>query len=448
MCFRIAVAIVFVGACLQASTPAGADGSAAPIGGGDRAPVASAGVLDSLLASTALDLGQLERAVIARNPSLEAAKAAWSEMAARADAAGTLDAPMLDLMAAPGSFGKSTVDEAYSVGLSQRVPIFGQSGLRGRAARSVARAAEEDYRTTAQALIHETRRLYFEYYTAARGAEVNRELSDLLGQFRRVALQRYAAGTAGQQDALQAEVEIAMLDHQRVVLERTRRMVLAQVRALLHDDGDRAVPEPPRELMEPGAPVDPDSAVAIAMRFRPELRGRAALRDARYEELRLAKRARWPEVTLQARYDRFMDVSEWRTSVGLGFDLPIGWGRIGANVRAAQAGLERAELERIAERDRVLAEISAARARVEETMHEVHVIEASVVPATERALASVRAGYEANRSDFLSLLNAERDLARARLGRYRARAEQGMALADLERAIGAVPAALAGEEQR
>jgi outer membrane protein TolC len=44
-------------------------------------------------------------------------------------------------------------------------------------------------------------------------------------------------------------------------------------------------------------------------------------------------------------------------------------------------------------------------------------------------------------------LNAERDLARARLDRYRARAEYGMALADLERAIGIAPAALAEEGQ-
>ena len=249
---------------------------------------------------------------------------------------------------------------------------------------------------------------------------------------------------AGQQDALQAEVELAMLEHQRVVLERNRRVVVARLRALLHDETDRALPEPPPELLEPATAVSPDSAVAIAMRLRPELRGRDALRDARQDELRLAERARLPEVTLQARYDRFMEVPEWRTGVGLEFDLPIGWGRIGANVRAAEAGLERAEAERRAERDRILSEITEARALVEETMHEVHIVETSVIPATERALASVRAGYEANRTDFLSLLNAERDLARARLDIYRARAEQGMAFADLERAIGLSPA-VAGE---
>jgi cobalt-zinc-cadmium efflux system outer membrane protein len=216
---RVRITIVpVIAACLLASAPAGAD------------------ILDSLRTAPTLDLPLLERAVMVRNPSLAAGKAAWREMEARADAAGTLDDPMLDLMAAPGSFGKSGVDEAYSIGLSQRLSIFGQRGLRGRAARSTARAAQEDYRTTAQALIHETRRLYFEYYATARGTEVNQELSDLLSQFHRIALQRYAAGTAGREDALQAEVETAMLEHQRVVLERVRRVTVAQIQALLHDD--------------------------------------------------------------------------------------------------------------------------------------------------------------------------------------------------------------------
>lgn len=422
-----------------APAPAHAERESTPAGGA----LASAGILDTLLAQAPLDLALLERAVIARNPSLGAMRAATLEMEAKADAAGSLDDPMLDLMAAPGSFGKSNVEAAYSIGLSQKLSVFGQRGLRGRAARAEARSTAEEFRAAGQDLVHRTRRLYFEYYAVSRGAEVNRDLRDLLQQFRRVALQKYAAGTAGQQDALQAEVEQAMLEHQRVVLERTRRMITAQLRALLHDETGRSLPEPSQDFGAVGAAVHPDSAVAMAMRLRPELRGREAIRDARQEELRLAERARLPEVAIQARYDRFMDFPEWRTSVGVGLNIPIGWGRIGADVRGAQAGLMRAELERLAERDRVLAEITEARARVEETGHEVHIVDSQLVPATERALASVRAGYEANRTDFLALLNAERDLARARLDRYRARAEYGMALADLDRAIGIAPAALA-----
>jgi outer membrane protein TolC len=75
----------------------------------------------------------------------------------------------------------------------------------------------------------------------------------------------------------------------------------------------------------------------------------------------------------------------------------------------------------------------------------VHILETGVLPATERALVSARAAYEANRGDFLTLLSAERDLSRARLARHRAEAAYRTALADLEWARGAEPPASAAE---
>ncbi|HET9252975.1 MAG TPA: TolC family protein, partial [Candidatus Eisenbacteria bacterium] len=107
-----------------------------------------------------------------------------------------------------------------------------------------------------------------------------------------------------------------------------------------------------------------------------------------------------------------------------------------AGVREASAGVERKNQERLAAIDRARTEIEEARARVQETRHEIHIVETGVIPATERALTSIRSGYESNRTDFLALLNAERDLARARLSGHRARSEYRMALADLERAMG------------
>jgi len=398
--------------------------------------VASSALLDSISTSTSLDLGQLERAVVARNSSLAAMHAAWAEMDAKADVAGSLDSPTVEGFVAPSSLGKENVDPAYSIAVSQHLAIFGQRGLRKKSAEAESRSAAEDYRTKAEELIQGTRRLYYELYVAVRGSEANRELADLLGQFHRIAVQKYAAGTVGEQDALQAEVELARLEHQGVMLGRTRRVVVAQLRALLHDETERSFPDPPKDLAPAPALVSPDSAIALALAHRPELRGQTALRDARELDLNRARRDQLPELTVQGRYDRFMDVPEWRSAVGVGLNVPFLWGRVGAEIREAQAALDRAEQERLATRDRVLAELREARAGVEETEHEMHIMETGVVPATERALASVRVGYEANRSDFLGLLSAERDLASARLDLYEAQAAYRVQLADYERAIG------------
>lgn len=401
----------------------------------DQSPGGRPSALDSLLSAPALDPDLLERAVLASNPSYAAAKAAFRESGARADRTGVLMNPMVGGMVAPRALGNDMIEApGYIVDFSMDFPLFGKLGLEKDAARAEARATGEDLRATRLDLRREARRLYYEFFLVDRGLEVNAELKGLLGQFRSVALQKYAAGLVGQQDALQADVELAMLDHQAIVLGRDRRIVQARVNALLHRNPGEALPVPVDSLPDPRegeeSPGSPDAALT-----RPDVRRAEAERDAWAAERSLAKKRRLPDFTLLARYDAMEAEHEMRPMVGAGLTLPIWFGSFGAGEREAVAGVERKEQERLAAIDRARAEIEEARARVEETRHEIHVVETGVLPATERALASIRAGYEANRSDFLALLNAERDLARARLDWHRARAEYRMALVDWDRAI-------------
>lgn len=409
--------------------------------------------LDSLRAAPVLDLPLLIRAALARNASLGALRAARVVSEARADQAGAWMSPMLEGMAAPRSFGSDAVEPAWAISISQSLPIFGQRGLARRASRNEARAAGEDVRTMRLDVAREANRLYYRMYETARGEAVTEDLRTLVEQFRRIAIQKYAAGTVGQSDALQAEVEIAMLDHERVLLARDRRMATARLKALLHDEDPAPLPDPPATLppaLRPAEAVTPLGADSIDA--LPSVRAREAMRDARAEEYRLARRASLPDLTLTATYDRFWEEAELRPIVGLGLSLPLWRGRFKAQEREARASVERAENERDAARDLARAELAEARARVEETAHEVHILESGVLPATERALVSARAAYEANRGDFLALLNAERDLSRARLSLHRAEAAYRTSLSDLEWARGTetfdVGAALDREDRR
>ena len=432
--------------CLAALVSAPAAALAQPTPRPDR-PEGPDDFLERLFAAPDLDLDALERAVLRRNPSLAAMRSAWASMESRAAVAGAWDDPRVEGMIAPRSLGKEMVDPGWSVQITQMVPLFGQRSLMGKANRAMAGAMREDYRAMRLEMVRMARELYYQLYLAARAIEVNRELAGLLDQVRRVALQKYASGTVGQQDALQADVELAMLEHQLAVAVRSRRETQARLRALVHDETDRRFPDPPRDLAHVSHALG-DTTTATAVASRSELRARAAAIEARRAEIGAAARMRLPELMLIARHDRAMDMPEWRTMVGAGITLPIWFGKTGAGVRAAQADLRRAEQERIAFADSIRAQVEIARARLEETSHELEILETRVVPSTERALASVRAGYEANRSEFPALLMAERDLAKARLDRHQAIAMVHMALADLERAIGLEPAALREEEPR
>jgi cobalt-zinc-cadmium efflux system outer membrane protein len=403
---------------------------------------------DSIPPDSTLGLEWVERAALARNPSLAAMREAWREARARADQAGALEDPMLDAMVAPRSLGSSAVDAGYRIGITQRVPLFGQRGLRRRAAVAEGEALAGDVATARLDLLRDVRDAYYDYYKVCRGQETNRELAELMRGFRKVALAKYAAGTVGQTDPLQAEAELAMLEHQRVVLAQQRRVIVSRMRALLHLSQLTVLPEPPRELPLPEMPETGEWMDVRLKAAWPELQAAEARVRAGRAELALARRERLPESALGVAYDRAWSEPELRASVGLSLNLPLNLGRLGAREREKEAALRRAEDERLAIRDRIDQAIEEASAAFGEGIHDVGIMSDEVVPATERTVRAIQAAYEANRSDFLTLLNATRDLARTRLQLHEAVATAHQAHARLLRALATDAARPEQEEGR
>jgi outer membrane protein TolC len=295
-------------------------------------------------------------------------------------------------------------------------------------------------------LLHEARIAYYEYWRIMRAADLTRELQRLMGEFRRVALAKYSAGQVGQQDPLQADAEIAMLDHQIVVLERERRVTIARLNVLMHDPPDEERPPPPREIALPDTSLDHRDQIERARAHRPELRVVNAEVEASEANVALSDRERWPMTTLGVVYDRFWTESELRTSVTLGLSLPIFAGRRSAARAEARARLAGSIARRDAAADRVALEVSTAVARVHETAHDLSVSRGRLVPLAERTVRATRASYEADRTDFLALLNSVRDLLRARLQADAAFTTLQLARTELDRAVGEMPSFLEEEQ--
>ena len=390
---------------------------------------------DSIPSDSTLSLAWVERVALERNPSLSAMREAWRETQARAEQVGALEDPMVEGMLAPQSLSSRSVEPAYRIGITQQLPIFGQRGLRRRAARAEGEIAAYDFETARLDMLRDVREAYFDYYLVCRGQEINARLVDLMSESRRVALAKYSSGTVEQTDPLQAELELAMLQHDGVVLGQRRRVILARLRALLHLPQSIALPEPPRDLPSPEAPDTGQWLSALTQARWPELAGADASVKGRRASLTLAHRERLPGLGLGFAYDRFWSESELRGSFSLSLNLPLNFGRLAAREREAQAALSKAEDERLAVRDRIAQRIEEASASLGTYLHDVDIMRDVVVPSSERSLKAVRAAYEANRNGFLTLLNATRDLARAELELYEAQVMAHEAEADLQRAL-------------
>jgi len=393
-----------------------------------------------------LELDDVLRRVLERNPSLSAARASWSAARARAQQAGALADPMVDVSVAPQSYGSANVSSAYRVGIEQSFAIFGQRGLRRRAAEAEAVASGWDLRSAQLDLVREARLAFIDYWRVDRAIALNQELLRLLPEIRRVTLAKYAAGLVGQQDPLQVDVEVAMLDHQVVILERERHVTAATLNVLMHEPPESALPPPPADLPLPDTTLGheaPEASMSHATGERSEQRAADARVDAARAQVSLAGRQRLPETGFGLAYDRFWSEPELRASVGVTMNLPVFLGRLSAAQREARAQLDASEAQSQATRDSIALQVAVATARLHEQAHDVDIALNRMVPLSERTLRAVRAGYETDRSDFLTLLNALRDFLRVRLEADESVAMLHAARADLERALGELPPGVA-----
>ena len=397
--------------------------------------------------STALDFEYVLRRVLQRNPSIAAARAAWAEAQAHARQAGALEGPMLEVMAAPGSFGSSSVGSAYRVGITQAFPLFGQRRLRGRIGEAEAATAGWDLRSAQLDLVHRAQMAYADYWEVARAISLNQELLALFPQLRRVSLARYSAGQVGQQEPLQVDVELAMLDHEAVVLERQRLVAVAVLNVLMHDPPDHWLPPPPREIPLPDTSVVHADLAPRARALRPEMRAADARAEASRAGVALAGRQGLPETSFGIAYDRFWGEPELRTTLGITMNLPVTLGRLSAARAEARERLEASKARQDLVRDSVELQVAVAAARFHEQAHDVAIARERLLPLAERTLRASRASYEANRTDFLTVLNSLRGFLRARLETDQSLATLYRARADLDRALGELPSALKEEKQ-
>lgn len=375
--------------------------------------------------------------VLAQNAGLAAAEAAAEAAAYRIDPAGSLEDPMLSFGAAPRSADRN-------VDLSQRLPWPGTLSAREAAARHAASAA--DWSTDAARLTLEAaaKQAYAEWYFAARGIEINRDVQALLDQLIATAEARYAAGRALQQDVLQAEVERAQLETEALRLHRERSAAQARINALLNRTPDQ--PLPPADGIETGRSVlDGRTLERLALERHPALKRLDAEISSAESRVTVARKAFFPHFQVRAGYNGLMDDPDKRPTLGVSINVPFDRGKRRAEVDRALAEMRGAESALRDERSRLLADVARVRAEVVEAVESIAVFEDELLPLAEAFMNAAVADYQSGTGAFLNVVVAEQRLLGTELELERARADYLRRFAELERLTGgALEAAAAG----
>jgi outer membrane protein TolC len=386
-----------------------------------------------------LEIDAIVADVLAVNPDIRAASAAWRAAAQRYPQEVSLEDPMFGVMLGPGSWGSGEVNDAYTIEASQKLPWPGKRALRGNIARAEANAAYYDVGEERLRIAELTRLAYYEYFLAHRQLAVLGESTALLQDFRQIALTRYESATVEQQDVLLADVELAELKSRSFELARQERVARARINTLLQVAADAPLPPPPAELGANDAIPSGDELQAIALSQRPELAAQSARIRREQYAIGLACKEFYPDLEIVSRYDAFWQEEPLRPMVGMNLNLPVYKQKRYAAVAEGRARLAKEQAELDAKINEIMFAVEQAFRRVEESRETLAVYETSLLPSVRHSIEAARASYSAGRLDFLRLVESQRRLLETQDKFYETMAEYRRRLAELSRIIGETP---------
>jgi outer membrane protein TolC len=378
--------------------------------------------------------------VLARNPSLPEAVAAWEAARARYPQVTSLDDPLFGTTLAPAALGREP-DNGYRFEAFQRIPWPGKLRLRGDNAAAEASAAGRDVDNIRLQLVESTRDAFYEYYLVFRALEVNERALIILRRALKTAESRLATGRGEQQDVLQLRVEIGRQRERGLALDRQRQVAVARINTLLHLPPDLLLPPPPRKIKVNDELPDPHELRATALTRRLDL---LQLQDrimAAQASLQLAYKEYYPDFDLMAAYDTFWASKDQRPQVALRVNLPIRRARREAAVKEAQSRLAQLQAQLVRQTDQAGFEVQQAYEQWRESLRTVRLFEKDVLPDARQSVRVAASSYETGRISLLILLDVQRNLVNLEDRYYEATAEFFRRRTALERSLSGSPAA-------
>jgi len=380
------------------------------------------------------------------NPDLAQMQARAQAMAAIPSQMGTLPDPEISFnaMSLPvNTFNTRQEDMTQlGAGISLAIPFPGKLALREQAAAFEAEAASQNVTEVRWRLLSEVKSTWWLIFYLDRAIQIVDSNHALLQQFVQIARTKYEVGEGLQQDVLLAQLELSKLLDQQLMLKASRRNAAASLNALLDKPANEAVRLP--EKLDLQLPIIKQEALLYqqAETSRAVLEGNRQGINAAQSRLDLAKKDVLPDFNVGAAYgardntpagDKRADL----LSLNLSMNVPI----FAAQKQAKAVDQRTSELmqEKYALQDqwnKVRLQISQSYNDYRRAKDQVVLFETGIVPQARQTVASMLAGYQVNKVDFLNLVRTQITLFEYETQYWKAFTEANQSLAQLSAAVG------------
>lgn len=373
----------------------------------------------SLAVAEPLTLDEAERLALQHSPAFAASKKQVEAMASVPSQVGSLPDPKISMGALNLPVDSMSLTKAdmtqIQIGISQEIPFPGKLSLKKQIAEELAKASASNTEGFRLLLIRNVRIYWWNIVYLDKALSIIKDNQTLLRNLVQVSGAKYSTGKGLQQDVLLAQLELSQLLDRELALKAERSQNVSAINALM----GRLVTTPieiPNEL--PSLVKELPSAERLsqfAHDNHPMIIGLKRKESAAEYGVSLAEKDYYPDFSLGAAYGFRQGVSPATgmrrsdlASVMLTMSLPIYTDSKqdkGLEQRKAEKAKVQYELQ-----DALLmidSEIDALLSNLKSTRDQLLLFETGIIPQARQTTASMLAGYQVNKVDFLNLVRAQ-----------------------------------------
>jgi cobalt-zinc-cadmium efflux system outer membrane protein len=331
----------------------------------------------------------------------------------------------------------------HRFGIMQVFPWFGKIEARTDVAAAGAKAARKRYEAAKLKLFFDVKEGFHEYAYLARAVEIAQENLELVRHFEEVARTKYVAAAASHPDVIRAQVELAKLDDQLKTLEDMRGPIAAKLNAVLNRRDSEMLPWPKKGQFR-AVPVNRRQTIELLKAENPELQALDFELELAKSGVELAKKNFWPDLGVG------IDWIETGGAVGSGvkdsgrdpifltfsLNLPLWRDSYKASKLQAEANVGKTLYQKTEMENTLVARAERALYDFADSDRKVALYRDILIPKAQELLSASETAYQAGTIDFLSLIDAQRELLKYELLHERAGADNAQKLAELEMLAG------------
>ena len=377
------------------------------------------------------------------NPELAATRYEAVAAQERAEPAGALPDPVLrtELMDITNQGATGARLLPSQVGgtkytLIQSVPWYGKRDLQREVAAAGVAQADGQVAASWTELANRIKTTYAMHYFATASERLVRQSLDLLDNLEQTVQTRYANGLGSQQDVIRVQLEKTVMRGELIALQNEHHHTFAKLNTLLSRPASAPLAEPLRSRQLPSAAQLDEQALLERLQARnPQLQIAEAGIASAQKSRELAYANRYPDLTVGVAPTQSGNaVKTWDLMFEI--NIPLQQSSRRSQEREAEAMLSASAARKAALLNQMQADLSENLSALEAARQTESLIATRLLPQADLTYRSALAGYETGKLDFAMLIEAQRQILKARQQQLQVQMDMQLRLADIERLLG------------